>query len=79
MWKHALQLLLWAFLFGNGGLVYSKALAMFQNAATTMQDWIGLSIGGAFVIVFAVLVYEFGSAGLEYLAALVPVPAKKAE
>ena len=77
MWKHAVQLLLWLFLVGNGGLVYMKALAMFQNVATTMQDWVGLSIGAVFLAGFAVLVYEFGSAGLDYLSAL--VPAKKAE
>ena len=77
MWKDVLELLLWLFLVGNGGLIYFKALTMFQNAATTMQDWVGLSIGSIFLAGFAVLVYRFGSAGLDYLAAL--VPAKKAD
>ena len=80
MWKHAVlavQLLLGLFVLGNGGLVYTKALAMFQDKATTMPDWIGLSIGAIFLLVPAMLVYEFGSAGLDYLATL--MHAKKAE
>jgi hypothetical protein len=77
MWKHAVQLLLGLFILGNGGLVYTKALTMFQDKATTMPDWISLSIGAIFLLVPAMLVYEFGSAGFDYLAALVPT--KKAE
>ena len=65
------QLLLWLFLLANGGLVYTRALRLFQDVDATMDAWVSLSLAAIFLVGTAVLVYVVGGAGIAHVTALV--------
>lgn len=69
---NVLHVLLWLFSFAIVGMVFRRALGLFHNAETTMEDWVSLSIGAIFLVGTAVLVYAFGAAGIPHVTALLP-------
>lgn len=67
-----LTILLWLFALAQVGMVYRRALLLFQNANASMEDWVTLTFAAVFLVGIAALVYTLGNAGVAHLTALLP-------